>query len=380
MRRGLSAVATFVGVLVAATVVAPAAGAPAAGGSLPARQEELKRVQQRLELQKQRLDQARRRERRLADEVQRLDREREATEHRLARLGVELKRVRRAEEAAVVALARAEGTLVRQQTVLGERVVDAYRLGQAGYLEVVLGATSFPEFIARARLVSTIIHRDTELVETYAAARDRTIALREQLEAERERVRVLMAETEERQQTLARKGEEKRTILRRIAGERAVTEQAVRELEDDSSQLEALILRLQGAGASVVGGRLVGFVMPLRGPLTSRFGSRVHPLFGRRHFHTGVDIAAPHGAPVRAAADGTVLFAGWYGGYGRLIVVDHGQGLSTLYGHLSAILVGAGTRVTRNHVIGRVGSTGYATGPHLHYEVRQNGRPIDPLR
>ncbi len=380
MRRGLSAVAACVGVLVAATAVAPAAGAPAAGGSLPARQEELKRVQQRLELQKQRLDQARRRERRLADEVQRLDREREATEHRLARLGVELKRVRRAEEAAVVALARAESTLVRQQTVLGERVVDAYRLGRAGYLDVVLGATSFPEFIARARLVSTIIHRDTELVEAYAAERDRTIALREQLEAERERVRVLMAETEERQQTLARKVEEKRTILRRIAGERAVTEQAVRELEDDSSQLEALILRLQGAGASVVGGRLVGFVMPLRGPLTSRFGSRVHPLFGRRHFHTGVDIAAPHGAPVRAAADGTVLFAGWYGGYGRLIVVDHGQGLSTLYGHLSAILVGAGTRVTRNHVIGRVGSTGYATGPHLHYEVRQNGRPIDPLR
>jgi murein DD-endopeptidase MepM/ murein hydrolase activator NlpD len=367
-------------VFATAAAGAPVAGAPSSGGTLPARQEELRRVQQRLQQQRLLLDQARRRERRLADEVQRLDREREATEHRLARLAVELRRVRKSEEAAAVALARAENTLVRQQTVLGERVVDAYRLGRAGYLDVVLGATSFPEFIARARLVSTIIHRDTQLVETYTAELERTIALREQLEGERERVRALMTETEERQGALARKVEEKRAIVRRIAGERAVTEQAVRELEEDSAQLEALILRLQGAGAFVISGRLAGFVMPLRGPLTSRFGLRVHPLFGRRHFHTGVDIAAPRGTPVRAAADGTVLFAGWYGGYGRLIVIDHGQGLSTLYGHLSAILVGTGVRVTRNQVIGRVGSTGYATGPHLHYEVRHNGRPIDPLR
>jgi murein DD-endopeptidase MepM/ murein hydrolase activator NlpD len=233
--------------------------------------------------------------------------------------------------------------------------------------------------VARARLVSAIIHQDTRLIQGYAADRDRTAELRERLEAQREQMRELMEETQERQQTLDARTAEKRRILRRIIRERSVAEQAVRELQEDSAELAALIQRLQGTGASFRGRGLAGFLLPLRGALTSRFGRRTHPLFGRRHFHTGVDIAAPRGSPVRAAMDGTVLYAGWYGGYGKLIVLDHGQGLSTLYGHLSSILVSPGARVARSQVIGRVGSTGYSTGPHLHYEVRRNGRPVDPL-
>lgn len=354
--------------------------APSASeGSLPAKREELKRVRQELTLRRQRLEQARRRERRLSDEVQRIDRERERTEERLAQLAGELRRVRRREEAAGAALARAEISLARQRTMLGERVLDAHRLGRAGYLDVVLGATSFPEFVARARMVSAIIHQDARLIHAYTADRDETAELREQLEAQREQVRLLMRETEERQRVLAGQGAEKRSILRRIMQERAVTEQAVRELEEDSAELEVLIQRLQGVAGQARRRGLTAFALPLRGPLTSRFGLRVHPLFGRRHFHTGVDISAPRGAPVRAADGGTVLFAGWYGGYGKLVVLDHGQGVSTLYGHLSAILVTAGQQVARNQLIGRVGSTGYSTGPHLHFEVRRDGRPIDPL-
>lgn len=357
-----------------------AAAAPvSAGAQLPAKREELRRVQQRLQEQRQRLARTRRNERRLADEVGDLDRGREAAEQRLARLAAELRRVRRQEEAAATALARAESALARQQTHLGERLVDAHRLGRAGYLDVVLGATSFPEFVARARLVSAIIHQDAQLVQTYAKDRDRTAELREQLEAQHARVRTLMQETEERQAALAHQVEEKRAILRRIMRERLMAEQAVRELEEDSAELEALIQRLQGAGAVLGRRAMAGFILPLRGRFTSRFGSRIHPLFGRRHLHTGLDIAAPRGTPVRAAASGVVLFAGWYGGYGKLVVLDHGQGLSTLYGHLSVVGVAVGQRVARNQVIGRVGSTGYSTGPHLHFEVRQNGRPVDPL-
>jgi len=112
--------------------------------------------------------------------------------------------------------------------------------------------------------------------------------------------------------------------------------------------------------------------------VTSRFGFRRHPIFRLRQFHQGVDIAAPRGSRVLAAFDGKVLFAGWYGGYGKLVILDHGGGTSTLYGHLSAILVKPGQVVARGQLIGNVGSTGYTTGPHLHYEVRQNGRPIEP--
>jgi murein DD-endopeptidase MepM/ murein hydrolase activator NlpD len=371
--------------LLAATLAAALAAVPARGASapspasVPAKQEELKRVRQRLDEQRRRLEQTRRHERRMADEVQRLDREREAAEQRLARLAVETRRVRQREEAAAAALARAESSLARQQTLLSDRLIDAHRLGRAGYLDVVLGATSFPEFVARARLVSAIIHQDARLIQTYTTDRDRTAELREALEEQREHYRALTEETQERQQTLAEKIGEKRSILRRIVGERSVAERAVRELEEDSAEIEALINRLQGTVSGTPGRGLAAFALPLRGAFTSRFGLRTHPLFGRRHFHTGVDIAAPRGTPVRAAMEGTVLFAGWYGGYGKLVVLDHGNGLSTLYGHLSAILVGAGTRVNRGDIIGRVGSTGYSTGPHLHYEVRQNGRPIDPL-
>ncbi|MDR7418542.1 MAG: peptidoglycan DD-metalloendopeptidase family protein [Armatimonadota bacterium] len=369
------------GTLAAFLIAAPGAAAPAPSpGALPGKQQELQRVRQELREKRRHLEQARRHERRMADEVQRLDREREATEQRLIRLAVELRRVRQREAAAAAALARAESSLARQRTLLSDRLLDAHRMGRAGYLDVVLGATSFPEFVARARLVSAIIHQDTQLIQTYTSDRDRTADLRQQLEEQHEQVRALMQETEERRQTLAEKVGEKRTILRRIMQERAVAEQAVRELEEDSAQLEALIRRLQGAGAAGPRWRLAAFAMPLRGPFTSRFGLRTHPLFGRRHFHTGVDIAAPRGTPVRVAMDGIVLFAGWYGGYGKLVVVDHGGGISTLYGHLSAILVSAGERVSRSQVIGKVGSTGYSTGPHLHYEVRQNGRPIDPIR
>ncbi len=118
---------------------------------------------------------------------------------------------------------------------------------------------------------------------------------------------------------------------------------------------------------------------PSSGWVSSRFGWRIHPIFGTREFHTGVDIASRWGAPVMAARSGIVRFAGWMGGYGRLIVLDHGGGLQTMYSHLSAMLVGSGQRVDEGQQIGRIGSTGWSTGPHLFFEVRQNGVPLDPI-
>jgi len=117
-----------------------------------------------------------------------------------------------------------------------------------------------------------------------------------------------------------------------------------------------------------------GFVWPARGRLTSRFGWR------RWRHHDGIDIAAPYGAPVTAARDGVVVYAGWYHAYGKAIIVDHGSGLQTLYGHASKLLVRAGQRVTKGQLIAHVGSTGRSTGPHLHFEVRINGRPVNPIK
>ncbi|MDQ4130143.1 MAG: M23 family metallopeptidase, partial [Actinomycetota bacterium] len=114
--------------------------------------------------------------------------------------------------------------------------------------------------------------------------------------------------------------------------------------------------------------------------IVSRFGPRVHPIYGDVRMHTGVDMGGRTGQPIYAAAPGVVVSAGWQGGYGQATVIDHGNGMATLYGHQSQILVSPGERVSQAQLIGRVGCTGSCTGPHLHFEVRINGNPVDPAR
>jgi murein DD-endopeptidase MepM/ murein hydrolase activator NlpD len=119
--------------------------------------------------------------------------------------------------------------------------------------------------------------------------------------------------------------------------------------------------------------------MPVQGHLTSGFGERFHPILGYERFHAGVDLGAAAGTPIVAAADGRVVSAGWAGGYGRAVAIVHGGGIETKYGHMSRIAAYAGENVRRGDVIGYVGSSGLSTGPHLHFEVMKNGRPVNPM-
>ena len=123
-----------------------------------------------------------------------------------------------------------------------------------------------------------------------------------------------------------------------------------------------------------------GFIRPVNGRISSPFGYRVHPIFKVSKLHTGLDMAAGAGTPIAASAGGRVVFAGWRGGYGRAVIIDHGGGITTLYAHQSSLAVSQGQSVRQGQVVGRVGSTGYSTGPHLHFEVRLNGSPVDPMR
>lgn len=126
--------------------------------------------------------------------------------------------------------------------------------------------------------------------------------------------------------------------------------------------------------------RFRDFAYPVHGRVTSRFGHRHHPIFGVTRMHEGLDLKYPPRAPVKAARDGRVTFAGWKAGYGKLVELSHAGGYQTRYGHLSKILVRPGQRVQSGQLVGRIGSTGWATGPHLHFEIRRNGQPVNPLR
>ena len=160
-------------------------------------------------------------------------------------------------------------------------------------------------------------------------------------------------------------------------------ERAAAQRSQDALDMTALIRRTQvellgldlgdPAAASVQ-----GFIAPIDAEIGSRFGMRRHPIFRVRRMHNGVDYGAPTGTPIWASKTGTVIFAGWKGGYGNTVVIHHAGGVSTLYAHMSKLMVEDGSYVTQGEVIGLVGSTGWSTGPHLHFEVRRNGDPADP--
>ncbi|MBM3501143.1 MAG: M23 family metallopeptidase, partial [Armatimonadetes bacterium] len=167
--------------------------------------------------------------------------------------------------------------------------------------------------------------------------------------------------------------------------ERAAEEQQLAALEEASNQIEQMLAQAQRGQGSHAGLRYSGTwsgwgSAPIRSGyrVSSTFGYRMHPISGRRSFHDGVDLACSSGTPIHSAASGRVVHSGWYGAYGIAVIVDHGSGWSTLYGHCTSAAVGAGQTVSAGQVVGYVGSTGYSTGPHLHYSVRYYGSPRSP--
>ncbi|MGH2399825.1 MAG: murein hydrolase activator EnvC family protein, partial [bacterium] len=258
-----------------------------------------------------------------------------------------------------------------------------YMYGRTGYVDILLGAGNISEFVTRWYFITTIVRSDGRLISEYAADAAEARALHLALVAEQQRLAAINARTRARQRDMVVQEQAKRAMLARLQRERVAYERMVQELQEDSRQIEVLIQRVQSSGGQAsmaIARRLAGFIWPARGVFTSPFGMRRHPIFRIRRMHTGQDIAAPYGTPVQAAAEGQVIYTGWFGGYGKIVVIDHGQGISSLYAHLSSILTRDGAHVRRAQTIGRVGSTGYSTGPHVHFEVRVNGRPINPAR
>jgi murein DD-endopeptidase MepM/ murein hydrolase activator NlpD/cell division protein FtsX len=218
-------------------------------------------------------------------------------------------------------------------------------------------------------------------------AKQKEIGLQEgRLTSEMQEIHALQNNAKIQYQAYANIAAQRQALLNQAKQEKAMYERQVGQLEEISDTLEKQLQELiRGEEAKLRAsnpdfGSSEAFLWPIASHMiTSPFGWRYHPIFHRELFHTGVDIAAPYDTPIHAAADGIVIYAGWYGGYGNAVVIDHGHGLSTLYAHCSVILVRKGEMVRRGETIAEVGSTGYATGPHLHFEIRVNGNPINPL-
>ena len=274
-------------------------------------------------------------------------------------------------------LAAAEIEYERKSTALGKRVRDIYINGQISYVDVLFGAKDFADLLTRMDLLKRVIKQDYDLVHEVLEQRDAMVALKEALEKDKaaqeplekkaREARLAMEDKVAAQQALIDQMKyDKETIDRKQDEARAASERITRMLQRSGLRN----LPVQGTGA---------MIWPLVGPITSPFGWRTHPITGAQRFHSGIDIGGDYGDPIYAAQAGTVEYAGWISGYGYAVIINHGGGISTLYGHCQSLEVSTGQSVAQGELIAECGSTGNSTGPHCHFEVRVSGEPVNPL-
>ncbi len=273
----------------------------------------------------------------------------------------------------------AEKKMKELHSLLQARIVALYKNGESTYLELLLDADSVTDFFSRYQVVESILEYDKQLLDSTAKNKELIEKTKLRLESQKiERERIKTAKGETKAQLDTYRGN-RNVYLRKLNSKERDLEAAVDQLLRESDQLEERIKRIQqGNKKTYTGGK---FMWPVKGStrISSYYGYRMHPILKKKKMHTGIDISASSGTSIVAAASGTVIFADWYGGYGKAVIIDHGGGKSTLYAHCSKIMVSENQEVKAGEKIAEVGSTGLSTGPHLHFEVRENGKHVNPL-
>lgn len=297
-------------------------------------------------------------------------------------------------------IVKMETYLKTRQDVLNRRVRAIYMHGQLNYLEVILGANSFSDFANRVELLKRVIRSDYNLILEIQKQKAAIEAKKAQLEEDKRQLDALAAEAEKTRQEIAKKKAEQQKVLDAAKSNKAAAAQMEQDLNAQLASVRNLIQQRlaaaeaarqaaqqqaasddEGGGGSddnyVQGTGAMGW--PCSGPITSPFGYRTHPIFGTTIFHAGIDIGVDYGTPIHAADSGVVVYSGWISGYGNAVIIDHGGGISTLYGHNQSLAVSEGQSVSKGSVIAYAGSTGNSTGPHCHFEVDVNGSPVNPM-
>ena len=351
---------------------------PALADELNDRQAELESVRAQMQEKQEQAAQAQKKVQSEAGRLEAADRQLAAAENELA--GVETRR--RDTETQIdrnqVVLANTEKSLQSRTAVYAKRLRNIYENGQINYLDVLFGAKDFQDFSTRMELLKRVIKFDVNLMDKIKAERQLIITKRQELEEQKSTLVALEQETAAKRAVVAQRRAERAAILNQAINERDQAEAEYQDLMATSQQIEVMIQQIQ-AGGQFVGNGSGSMMWPYIGPITSPYGWRTHPISGVSRYHSGIDIGADYGDPVLAADAGTVAYADWFGGYGNAVIIEHGGGISTLYGHNSSLLVSVGQSVRKGQPIAYAGSTGYSTGPHVHFEVRINGEPTNPM-
>ncbi len=297
---------------------------------------------------------------------------------------------------ALIRLGAAQAQVDASRQQMNQTVAAMYQRGtseeQAVYVALVEGASTPQDLFSAQRYVSGTIKADRRELDHFVALKEDADRLRHEVEARAEemrqtrdqqaaeRDRLSGLKTEALANRAAAKSEEDRQqdLLKEVQDRKSDFQSELNALQVESGAVGEFLRQVQ-AGQKLAPRRKRTFKAPVAAPVSSGFGIRVHPILGDVRMHTGIDFAVGTGFPIKAAGPGIVVWAGPRGGYGNAVIIDHRNGLGTLYAHQSRVNVTVGQKVTAGQVVGFVGQTGMSTGPHLHFEVRELGAPIDPL-
>ena len=265
-----------------------------------------------------------------------------------------------------------------QKALLEKRLIVLYEAGETSYLDVLLHSSSLSDFISNYYMMTEMARYDTELLENIEQATNLIEAEKEALETQKSKLVALQEENDKKIAMVSNMKVLKTNYINQLTEEEKALQADIEVFNQEMAQIESDLINLADSNTNYAGGEMA-WPAPGYYTITSPFGYRVHPILGVTRFHSGVDIGVPTGGKVIAANDGIVIKTTYTSSYGNMVMIDHGGGIVTLYAHGSKIIATLGQEVKRGDVIMEAGSTGWSTGPHLHFEVRLDGEYQQPL-
>ena len=340
----------------------------------------LSQIRNNIKNKQQELNESRAKEKSLGDQVNSLEQQINSKQSDIDELEASISEAQAKLETLEEELAAAEEKVNTQNENLNARLRNMYKNGSVGFIDVLMDSGSFSEFLNNLSLVEKVYTSDQDVLEELQKAYD-------EIDAKKKEIETLQAELSESKATM----EEQKSSLEadkasvekkksEIAADSAETQRELDKLEADAQALTSSIRNSgSSSSSSKYNGGIMAWPVPSCHTVSSGYGGRIHPTTGKYKFHGGLDIPGSYGSAIVAANSGKVIWAGNRGdSYGNYVIIDHGGGVSTLYGHSSKVLVSTGQRVSRGQRIANVGSTGRSTGPHCHFEVRINGSRVNP--
>ena len=277
-------------------------------------------------------------------------------------------------------LERATAEYNRLNTIMAERIRKVFKTQRKALFEIILSAEDINMLVDRVYFQKIILKDDFDRMKTAKQKAQEIALIKYEIETRKRNYERSVASINTQKAYIQRAMERNKNIISKLKTDKASFERAEKDLDNQSRSIQHYISRnVKDTSTTVVAS---GFMKPIQGRITSPFGWRVHPIFNSRTFHSGVDIGGPNYGEIKASNSGKVIYTGWYGGYGKVVIIEHGvvngKPVSTLYAHMSTVKAVNGQQVKKGQVIGYEGTTGYSTGPHCHFEVRENGKPSNP--